>query len=330
MLGSTRVRACTKPMSLLTHRWTKTARAKRRAEKRDLAPGLNARRFRPTFHHELLVCGLRGHVLAGVGAADLNDPVFARTMYGVPWHRCLRCDAWLAVLDPATLPRRSRIRHGIAKRDLIQLPARGRPLRDKVVLRLIAIDRAVHFLVLALLATGVLLLAAHRDSVHRTIDRIANDLQPLGAPNPTHHGFVGLVQKVASFHSGSLYLFGAAVLLYALIEGAEAVGLWVQARWAEYLTVVATALFMPYEVYELVNKATPLKAVAFVVNLLVVVYLLFAKRLFGLRGGEAAIEAEYARDVGWQALERSAPPFAHAAGAPVHVDASAPTVVIPT
>ncbi|MEA2155916.1 MAG: hypothetical protein QOE11_2056, partial [Solirubrobacteraceae bacterium] len=38
-----------------------------------------------------------------------------------------------------------------------------------------------------------------------------------------------------------------------------------------------------------------------------VAYLLWAKRLFGIRGGVAAESRERARDVGWPALERSAP-----------------------
>jgi len=46
---------------------------------------------------------------------------------------------------------------------------------------------------------------------------------------------------------------------------------------------------------------------AFVINVLVVVYLLSAKRLFGVRGGTAADEAEYEHDVGWSALERATP-----------------------
>jgi len=36
-------------------------------------------------------------------------------------------------------------------------------------------------------------------------------------------------------------------------------------------------------------------------------YLLFAKRLFGLRGGGRAETAERDRDSGWPALERSLP-----------------------
>jgi hypothetical protein len=39
----------------------------------------------------------------------------------------------------------------------------------------------------------------------------------------------------------------------------------------------------------------------------IALYLLVAKRLFGLRGGAAAEERERERDVGWEALERTAP-----------------------
>jgi hypothetical protein len=43
------------------------------------------------------------------------------------------------------------------------------------------------------------------------------------------------------------------------------------------------------------------------VNIAVIVYLLFAKRLFGLRGGAAADEALRERDLGWASLHRTAP-----------------------
>src|SRR5581483_10813842 len=95
---------------------------------------------------------------------------------------------------------------------------------------------------------------------------------------------------------------------YAVLEGVEAVGLWYQRRWAEYLTFVATIVFLPYEIYELTRSVSALKIVALVVNIAIAVYLLFAKRLFGLRGGAAAEERERERDTGWAALQRTAPP----------------------
>ena len=84
----------------------------------------------------------------------------------------------------------------------------------------------------------------------------------------------------------------------------------VSARWAEYLTFIVTTSLLPLEVYELANRATVFKVIAFIINLAVVIYLLRAKRLFGLRGGVAAEHAENALDQGWPALERAAPPIA--------------------
>jgi uncharacterized membrane protein (DUF2068 family) len=91
------------------------------------------------------------------------------------------------------------------------------------------------------------------------------------------------------------------------VEGVEAVGLWYQRRWAEYLTLVVTASLLPLEVYELAHRLSPFKVVAFVINVAVVAYLLYAKRLFGLRGGAAAEERAREADVGWAALERTSP-----------------------
>jgi hypothetical protein len=44
-----------------------------------------------------------------------------------------------------------------------------------------------------------------------------------------------------------------------------------------------------------------------VLNLAVAVYLLLAKRLFGLRGGGRAERAIHDADVGWPAIERATP-----------------------
>jgi hypothetical protein len=68
--------------------------------------------------------------------------------------------------------------------------------------------------------------------------------------------------------------------------------LWLAKRWGEYLTVIATAAFLPYEVSELLKSVTVTKVGAFAINVLAVVYLLLAKRLFGLRGGRKAYEQD--------------------------------------
>ena len=54
---------------------------------------------------------------------------------------------------------------------------------------------------------------------------------------------------------------GAAIglVLYALIELTEDVGLWLGQRWGEYFAIVATSVFLPYEVYDLTVKVTWLR-----------------------------------------------------------------------
>jgi len=120
-------------------------------------------------------------------------------------------------------------------------------------------------------------------------------------------GLLGELNKLFSLKSSTLHLLAAGVLAYGVLEGIEAIGLWFQKRWAEYLTFVATTVLLPLEVYEIVHRLSPLKILAFVVNVAIVVYLLYAKRLCGFRGGAAAEEAEREQDIGWHALERSAP-----------------------
>jgi uncharacterized membrane protein (DUF2068 family) len=263
-------------------------------------------RFRPRFHWELLVCGLSGHELVGLDAAELRheDEPFARQMDGVRWHRCLRCDSWLpfsAPEDPAT-------EHPPSP-DQIELPLRGKPLRDKIVLRAIAVDRVLHFVILAVLAVAVLLVASNEVDLRDRFYAVLGALHGgLGGPTEGANGaFVDRIDHLLNLPHDKLQVIGAALAAYAVVQGTEGVGLWLQKRWAEYLAVVSTSAFLPLEVYEIFDRLTVLKVVALVVNLAIVAYLLFAKRLFGLRGGTAADEALRERDMGWQALAENAP-----------------------
>jgi uncharacterized membrane protein (DUF2068 family) len=264
------------------------------------------RRFRPRLRYELIDCGLHGHEILGTDAAALRpeDELFARDSGGLRWYRCLRCDSWLALVPPEHPTRK----YPPARED-ITLPLRGKALRDRYVLRLIAIDRALHFLILSALAAAVFLFASDRAALNATFTRILNDLQGgAGGPMATsRHGIVHDLQYLFAINIENLYLVGVAIAAYALLEGVEAVGLWLGKRWAEYLTFVATIVFIPYEIYELFKSVTALKLVALVINLAIAIYLLYAKRLFGLRGGGKVERAEREADTGWPAIERATP-----------------------
>jgi len=271
------------------------------------------RRRRVTW--DLVACGWDGHAFVGTDAAELRpeDALFAREEDSLRWHRCLRCDSW-AVRPQPTSP----TRHYPPNRDEIEVPFRGKALSDRIVLRVIAVDRAFHFLILGVLGVAVLLLQAHESVVRSAFYRVLAALQGgvAGGPVQTtgHVGFVGELDKLFLLRSHTLSLVGVALLAYAALEGLEAVGLWLTKRWAEYLTFLATTILLPLEVYEIANRASALKVIGFLINVAVVIYLLFAKRLFGLRGGGRAEEAERASDMSWEAIERATPPELLTAG----------------
>ena len=76
-----------------------------------------------------------------------------------------------------------------------------------------------------------------------------------------------------------------------MIELIEGVGLWLGKRWGEYFAMVATSIFLPYEIYDMTTKITVTRVAFFLVNLALVVYLVITRRLFGVRGGKDAYEA---------------------------------------
>jgi uncharacterized membrane protein (DUF2068 family) len=271
--------------------------------------GEKPRRFVPRFHWELIACGVDGHELVGLDVRQIRpeDAPLVRAYDGKRWYRCLRCDSWLPLSppDPAETTR-----DHLPPIDQIELPLRGKPLRDKIVLRLIAIDRALHFVALGLLAVAVLLFANHQHDLHDRFYRVLNDLQTAFGGNDSHGHKTGLLHsldQLFTLKTSKLRLAALGIGLYALLEGAEAVGLWYQKRWAEYLTFIATTSLLPLEVYELSHSVSPFKVIALIVNLAIVVYLLLAKRLFGVRGGAKAEEELRERDVGIEALLRTTP-----------------------
>lgn len=67
-------------------------------------------------------------------------------------------------------------------------------------------------------------------------------------------------------------------LVYAAIFGTEGIGLILRKRWAEYFTIVSTSLLIPLEAYEVVHRASAVKALVLAINLAVVAYLIHRVR----------------------------------------------------
>jgi uncharacterized membrane protein (DUF2068 family) len=241
------------------------------------------RRPLSAFDWSLRSCGVRGHVTYRPDEPELAERLHADTAVGEAW-RCLRCEDFV-VGPPQT--------SGPA--DEAPIVLRGKALKDAVILRLLGTERLVRGLLLVALAYGVYRFDGARDSLQRVFredlplleplaDKLGIDLQDTGP--------VKLIEKALDARHSTLLMVAGGVLGYGALQLLEGVGLWLLKRWGEYVAVVGTSVFIPLEVYELVESVTWLRVAAFLINLFAVVYLLWTKRLFGLRGGHEAFRAE--------------------------------------
>src|SRR5438093_1468007 len=120
---------------------------------------------RRRWHRETFACAFSGHVVPAATVATLR-PEDAGLGVDLPdgrrFARCLRCDAWVQTTQPAKPDREH-----LPPIEELSVPKRGRALRDLLVLRAIAIDRAIHSVLFGLIAVGLILLQVNLGSVDR-------------------------------------------------------------------------------------------------------------------------------------------------------------------
>ena len=144
-------------------------------------------------------------------------------------------------------------------------------------IKVIIVERIVKSIALIALAIG--LLVAGEKGLLTTWAQYAQDQLNLDADNGViAQLLLRLLLLIGKFNHITVLAIGA--IAYALLEGTEGVGLAMRRRWAEYLTVIATGILIPYEAYEVVHRATLFKVGVLLLNLAVVGYLAYRKRLF--------------------------------------------------
>ena len=96
------------------------------------------------------------------------------------------------------------------------------------------------------------------------------------------HGYFKLanlgIARVAANFGTNYGLPMPTFLAYAAVFLVEGLGLLFRKRWAEWLTVVVTASFVPVEIYEMVARESLLKGLVIAVNVAAVAYLLWRLR----------------------------------------------------
>lgn len=146
-------------------------------------------------------------------------------------------------------------------------------------LRLIILDRLIK--VVALVLGGIALLVAERTG---WIAGFAADAQQDLNLNPGsglwERAVNSVVHQFGSLSTSVQTIFAIAAIVYGGLEAVEAIGLVRRKRWAEYLVFLATIAFIPVEIDELLRHPSALKGLAFAINVVIAVYLVWRKKLF--------------------------------------------------
>ena len=222
------------------------------------------------------------HVRGQTGAAEL-------------W-RCLRCGSYVTG-GP----------HGSGPADAAPAVRRGKQIRSDLFLKLFAIERGIRFVIFGAVAYGIWRFS-NSNSIAQAINKdlpiVRTFARQLGFT--LNHALLDRIQSLLHVSSSNLRLLAFAITALAVVSAVEAFALWQAKRWGEYFAMIVTSLGLPFEIYELSKAVTVTKLVLFALNLLLVGYLVYTRRLLGARGGKEAYEARLRADSVLDEAEKAA------------------------
>lgn len=75
----------------------------------------------------------------------------------------------------------------------------------------------------------------------------------------------------------NVFIVGATAFIYSALRFVEAYGLWFARLWAEWLAIISGAFYVPFEIRELLHKATPFHWSLLFTNIAVVAYIAWVR-----------------------------------------------------
>jgi uncharacterized membrane protein (DUF2068 family) len=134
----------------------------------------------------------------------------------------------------------------------------------------------IHFISIMKFVKGVILVAVGI----KLLTLLGRDVELWAADFVNRHGIDmankyvhSVLEKFAGVGNTQLMQMSGVAFGYSALLFTEGVGLWLQKRWAEYLTAIATGLLIPIELYEVYEKFTWVRVGILGLNIFIVWYL---------------------------------------------------------
>ncbi len=140
------------------------------------------------------------------------------------------------------------------------------------MLRTIALYKLVKVILLLLAAYGELHL--HDKSLSAKLVTWVQ-ARPAGLE---HQAVSQLLQWFSGLSEAKIHALRIGTFAYATVFAVEGIGLWMQKRWAEWLTTIVTASLIPLELWEFAIRPNVGKAAVVLANAAIVAYLVWHVR----------------------------------------------------
>jgi uncharacterized membrane protein (DUF2068 family) len=126
----------------------------------------------------------------------------------------------------------------------------------------------------ALLAVAIGALKLLHKDVASEVEHWINFLRA----DPHNHYISKLLAKLGLLDDRRLKELSVGTFFYSALLITEGIGLALRQRWAEYFTIISTALLLPLEVLEIARRVSFARVALFLVNIAVVTYLVIQVR----------------------------------------------------
>jgi uncharacterized membrane protein (DUF2068 family) len=110
--------------------------------------------------------------------------------------------------------------------------------------------------------------------INKDVDDLFQDLIQKLHISEQHRIIQDIMVKLSLVTNHTLEEASGVSFFFALLLFVEAFGLLWQKTWAEFVTVIETSIFIPFEIYEMIHHMTLTKVILFMINIIIVAYLI--------------------------------------------------------
>ena len=138
-------------------------------------------------------------------------------------------------------------------------------------LHVIAVFEATKGLLVLAVEIGLLSL------LHKDVAAVAEHIVRVLHMNPEHRFSHVILQAANQMTDAKLWALAGGAAAYSTVRFVEAYGLWHCRVWAEWFALLSGMLYLPWEIYEIIDHPTSIRFAILIANLAIVIYMLIIR-----------------------------------------------------